>query len=128
MRVFRLLIQVVFIHEPKISIALALSLGMTSSGEIVEFENHTRMNLDEFTEKLKAQIPADLPIYEVKELPLKSQKATQILDTAEYTVTISAGENTFTPSQWQSWIDDVINTDEIMFEKKMKPNKKTSTW
>jgi radical SAM family uncharacterized protein/radical SAM-linked protein len=107
---------------PKIAIALALSLGMTSSGEIVEFENHTRMNLDEFVEKLKAQLPAELPIYEAKELPVKSPKATQVLATVEYQVTISA-DSDFTIDTWRSWINGVINAEEILFEKRVKPSK-----
>ncbi|WP_373479781.1 TIGR03960 family B12-binding radical SAM protein [Geminocystis sp.] len=108
---------------PKISIALALSLGMTSNGEIVDFENHTYMDINEFTEKLKAQLPPELPIFKVEELPLKSPKATQILDTAEYVITISA-DNKFSVTQWQNWLNQVQNSSEIIMEKTAKTGKK----
>ncbi len=108
---------------PKISIALALSLGMTSNGEIVDFETHTRINLDKFSEKLKAQLPPELPIYQVQELSVKSPKATQLLDKAEYIITISANES-FTLSQWQSWLESVKNSSEIIMEKTDKKGKK----
>ncbi|BAQ62217.1 Fe-S oxidoreductase [Geminocystis sp. NIES-3708] len=108
---------------PKISIALALSLGMTSNGEIVDFENHTSMNIDVFTEKLKAQLPPELPIFRVEELPIKSPKATQILDTAEYIITISA-DTKISLSSWKNWITQVQNSSEIMMEKTAKTGKK----
>jgi radical SAM-linked protein len=108
---------------PKISIALALSLGMTSNGEIVDFENHTRMDIDEFTEKLKAQLPPDLPIFQVEELPLKSPKPTQLLDKVEYIITISA-DNNISLSQWQNWLNEVQSSSEIMMEKTAKTGKK----
>ncbi|WP_017292486.1 TIGR03960 family B12-binding radical SAM protein [Geminocystis herdmanii] len=108
---------------PKISIALALSLGMTSNGEIVDFENHTRMDIDEFTEKLKANLPLEIPIFKVEELPVKSPKATQILDTAEYIITVSA-DNKYSLNQWKNWIDNVQNTSEILMQKTAKTGKK----
>lgn len=108
---------------PKISIALALSLGMTSNGEIVDFENHTRMDIDEFTEKLRANLPSEIPIFKVEELPVKSPKATQILDTAEYIITLSA-DNKYSLNQWQNWINNIQNASEILMQKTAKTGKK----
>ena len=109
---------------PKISITLALSLGMTSSGEIVDFETHTRINPEEFKTKLQAQLPSDLPLYQVQEIPVKSPKATQLLDKAEYLITISATESV-SLSQWQSWVEGVNHASEILWEKTAKSGKKT---
>lgn len=108
---------------PKISIALALSLGMTSNGEIVDFENHTRMDIEEFKEKLKANLPPEIPIFKVEELPVKSPKATQILDKAEYFITVST-DNKYSLSQWQNWLNDIEKSPEILMEKKQKNGKK----
>lgn len=107
---------------PKISIALALSLGMTSNGEIVDFENHTQMDIDEFTEKLKAQLPSELPIFQVEELPLKSPKPTQLLDKVEYIITLSA-DNKISLTQWQNLVEKVQNSSEIMMKKTAKTGK-----
>ncbi|MBL1208515.1 TIGR03960 family B12-binding radical SAM protein [Geminocystis sp. GBBB08] len=108
---------------PKISIALALSLGMTSNGEIVDFENHTRMDIAEFTEKLRASLPAEIPIFKVEELPVKFPKATQILDKAEYFITIST-DNKYSLSQWQNWLTDIEKSSEILMKKTAKTGKK----
>ncbi|MBF2056656.1 MAG: TIGR03960 family B12-binding radical SAM protein [Cyanobacterium sp. T60_A2020_053] len=107
---------------PKISIALALSLGMTSNGEVVDFDNHTRMDIEEFSTKLKAQLPTDLPIFKVEELPVKSPKPTQILDLAEYIITVSADHN-ISKESWQNWLDEIINSQEILMQKTAKNGK-----
>ncbi|MBD2395357.1 TIGR03960 family B12-binding radical SAM protein [Cyanobacterium aponinum FACHB-4101] len=108
---------------PKISIALALSLGMTGNGEIVDFENHTPMDIEEFKQKLIAQLPLELPILAVEELPVKSPKATQLLDKAEYLINLSS-DNKYSLSQWQNWIEDVKNSSEILMEKTDKKGRK----
>ncbi|GAB4316205.1 MAG: TIGR03960 family B12-binding radical SAM protein [Geminocystis sp.] len=108
---------------PKISIALALSLGMTSNGEIVDFENHTPIDIEEFKQKLIAQLPLELPILAVQELPVKSPKATQLLNKAEYLITLSS-DNKYSLSQWQNWIEDVKNSSEILMSKTDKKGKK----
>jgi uncharacterized protein (DUF2344 family) len=50
----------------------ALSLGATSSGEIVDFELTKVMDLETFKQQLRAQLPADLPVYQVEEIPLNA--------------------------------------------------------
>jgi radical SAM family uncharacterized protein/radical SAM-linked protein len=104
---------------PKISIANALPLGMTSSGEIVDFECHTYMELGEFEAKLKAQFPPDLPIYQVEEVDVKSPSATQILDNAEYLLTLSTEEQVSLET-WQNWLNLVNETPEILMKKTTK--------
>ncbi len=108
---------------PKIAIALALSLGMTSNGEIVDFENHTPMDIEEFKQKLIAQLPPELPILAVEEIPVKSPKATQLLDKAEYLITLFS-DNKYNLSQWQNWIEEVKNSQEILMSKSDKKGKK----
>ncbi len=51
---------------PRISIAHALPLGVTSSCEIVDFELKSRLDVEEFRSRLVAQFPADIPIYRVE--------------------------------------------------------------
>lgn len=109
---------------PKISVALALSLGMTSSGEIVDFELHTPMTMEEFRQRLTAQLPPGLPIFRVEQVPVKSPSATQLLDKAEYTITLAA-DKPIPSSQWQSWIEAVLNATSIEREKTGKNGKTT---
>ena len=109
---------------PRISIANALSLGATSSGEIVDFELTRRMEIEEFCAKLTAQLPADIPVYRVEEIDVKAAAATRLLEKAEYLITVAAS-NSVCLSQWQAWIEAVKATEEIYWEKTTKSGKKT---
>ena len=108
---------------PRISIAMALSLGATSSGEIVDFELIERMSLEELRERLAAQLPEDIPIYAIEEVPVHSPAATQLLDRAEYLITV-ATEGEVSRENWQLWIEAIAASSEILWEKKTKSGKK----
>ena len=107
---------------PKISIANALSLGITSSGEIVDFELTKEMDLDEFRTRLAAQLPENIPIYQIEEVDLKSLNASRIMDQAEYLITVKVGENL--AATWQQWIDAINNSQSIVWEKFTKSGNK----
>lgn len=108
---------------PRISIANALSLGITSSGEIVDFELTDRLTPEEFQQKLAASLPADLPIYQVSEVGIKDPAATQSLEKAEYLLTLAPIEGV-DRTQWQDWVDAVMASSEIYWEKVSKSGKK----
>ncbi len=109
---------------PRISIANALSLGNTSSGEIVDFELTEKLDLDEFRARLSAQLPADIPIYQVAEVDVKSLAATRLLVKSEYLVTISTREeDKINPDTWQKWIAKILNSQGISWEKTTKSGK-----
>lgn len=106
---------------PKISIANALSLGMTSSGEIVDFELTQQMEVAEFHQKLAEKLPSDVPIYRVEEIDLKAPAATRILEKAEYLIEIGTEACL---AQWQTWVESVKAASEIQREKTTKSGKK----
>jgi radical SAM-linked protein len=101
---------------PKFALANALSLGITSSGEIVDFDLTRSMDLAEFQSRLAAQLPADMPVYRVEEVAPKSASATQLLEKAEYFMTVSASE----AAAWQDWIDAILRAEELMMEQTTK--------
>jgi radical SAM family uncharacterized protein/radical SAM-linked protein len=105
---------------PRISIANALPLGMTSHGEIVDFELTQRIELEAFKEKLVMQLPSDLPVYCLEEVYVNSPAATQLLEKAEYHITIATDE---TKEQWQDWIEQIHQQTEILMRKKTKSGK-----
>ena len=107
---------------PRIAIANALSLGITSSGEIADFELKEDIELEEFQTKLSAQLPPQIPIYRVEEVDIKSPSATQILERAEYLITVSTTEDN--NPDWQQWIDRIKNCSEIIWSKTTKKGKK----
>jgi radical SAM family uncharacterized protein/radical SAM-linked protein len=107
---------------PRISIANALPLGATSSGEIVDFELTESLELADFQQRLRAVLPADIPIYQVKEIDIKAPSATKLLDQAEYSITVGIEQAVSLP-QWQQWIDQIWQATEILLVKKTKSGK-----
>ncbi len=115
---------------PRISPANALSLGATSSGEIVDFELTQAVDVEEFQSKLAVQLPADIPLYRVEAVDLASPSATKLLERAEYEITIgvSASTEEATPAfptldQWQDWVTAVQSAEQILMEQTTKSGK-----
>jgi radical SAM family uncharacterized protein/radical SAM-linked protein len=111
-----------FHPAPRIMIANALSLGYTSRGEIVEFELREKMDVEEFRSRLAAELNDDLPIYEVQEVPLATPLATQLLDRAEYCLTV-ATEEPMSSAQWQSLSTQILESTEILQTQTTKSGK-----
>ncbi|MBD1869692.1 TIGR03960 family B12-binding radical SAM protein [Cyanobacteria bacterium FACHB-471] len=118
-----------FHPSPRISIANALSLGATSSGELVDFELTKTVDLVEFQERLAAALPADVPIYQVEAIAPTTASATKLLEQAKYYVAVRAlAEGTSDPeplstAQWQAWIEAIKAANEIGLEQKTKSGK-----
>jgi radical SAM family uncharacterized protein/radical SAM-linked protein len=111
-----------FHPTPRISIAYALPLGVTSSGEIVDFELTQAVDVETFREKLAEVLPLDIPIYQVEQLDLKASSANQLLEAAEYLITVACQQEA-TPIQWESWIDAIKAKDEVWWEHTTKSGK-----
>ncbi|MBR8839732.1 MAG: TIGR03936 family radical SAM-associated protein, partial [Stigonema ocellatum SAG 48.90 = DSM 106950] len=104
-----------FHPTPRISIANALPLGSTSSGEIVDFELTQPVDADTFRSQLAGALPPDLAIYKVETLDLKAPAAAQVLQAAEYLITVAYCGVAAT-AQWLGWIDTIKAKDEIWWE------------
>ncbi len=111
-----------FHPSPRIMIANALPLGATSQGEVVDFELTQAMDVERFKEQLTSQLPLDVPLYRVEEVDLKAPAATQILERAEYWVTVVA-ENA-SVEQWQDWVAQLLASEAIWWEQTTKSGKK----
>jgi len=107
---------------PRISIANALSLGMSSSGEIVDFDLKETYDLDAFEKQLAEQLPTGINIESVESVSLKNS-ATSLLEKAEYFVTIEA-QTPVSEAQWQAASQAMFNREEILWEKTTKSGKK----
>ncbi len=108
---------------PRISIAQALPLGVTSSGEIMDFELTEQVNTETFQQQLISQLPRDIPIYKVAAIDLKAPAATQLLEKAEYLITVTAPENT-PLVQWYKWVEMIQGGDTIWWEQTTKSGTK----
>ena len=105
---------------PRIAIANALSLGITSNGEIVDFELSDDIDPEEFRTRLAAQLPEKIPIYRVEDIDPKSPNASRLMNKAEYLITVQVDNN----PAWQQWIDAINNSQEIIWEKFTKSGHK----
>ena len=115
---------------PRIIPASALPLGVTSSGEIVDFELTEVMDLAVFRSKLEAQLPAEIPIYHVETVSVSSPAATQLLEKAEYLITVGVVQTDeptaiqpFTLATWQAWVDAIQASDALWFQHTTKGGK-----
>jgi radical SAM-linked protein len=80
---------------PRLSPANALPLGATSSGEVVDFElKAPRRSPQEFQQRLAEELPPEIPLYSVEEVPIDSPAATKLLERAEYYLRVGAGGRT----------------------------------
>ncbi len=102
-----------FHPAPRIMIANALSLGYTSTGEIVEFEMKTAVPPAEFQQRLAAELNDQMPIYTVTEIPLQSAAATQLINRAEYLLTIGTDNIPVLGNQWSEWANLILQSTEI---------------
>jgi radical SAM family uncharacterized protein/radical SAM-linked protein len=107
---------------PRIAVANALSLGATSSGEIVDFELTRSLTPSTLHQLLSAHLPATIPILNVVEVPLSAPSGNQAVTQAEYHLTLKLEEDQ-TADDWQSWVDAVLEKTEIWFEQKDKKGK-----
>jgi radical SAM family uncharacterized protein/radical SAM-linked protein len=107
-----------FHPQPRIVPASALPLGVSSSGEIVDFELTEPMSIAEFHTKLAAQLPADMPIYDVEDVDPKQPAAAVLLQKAEYRLEI-ASEN----GDWANWIEQILAKSEVFLEHTTKSGK-----
>lgn len=99
---------------PRISLASALALGATSSGEIADFEFTEPIDVQTFYTQLVKQLPTDIPVYNVVEIDIKSPSANQSLEAAEYLLTVSTSETEVQLTQWQSWIETITHQGEFL--------------
>ncbi len=114
---------------PRISPANALPLGLTSTGEIIDFELTQRVSPAEFRERLQAQLPTEVPLHGVEEVSLQLPSATKSLDRAEYLLAVSVeAADSFDGLEdgsqgWQDWVTQVLAAEEIMQTKTTKSGK-----
>jgi radical SAM family uncharacterized protein/radical SAM-linked protein len=111
-----------FHPTPRIAVASALALGATSSGEIVDFELTQPVEVDTFRQQLVNELPTDIPIYKVMQIDLKAKAANQVMEAAEYLITVATLREV-TPAQWQNWIDTIKAQEELLWEKTTKSGK-----
>lgn len=119
-----------FHPTPRIAIAQALPLGVTSVAEVVDFELARPLAAGEFRDRLAAELPPELPLYEVADLDLKSPSANQLILQATYQLTFvpSTGwqedqQAAEIESQWRQILQTTLAQTEFHYEYQTKSKK-----
>jgi radical SAM family uncharacterized protein/radical SAM-linked protein len=99
---------------PKIEIGNALALGWTSTGEVADFELKRQITPQEFYERLRPQLPEEIPIYDVTEVSLQAPSIATSLIGAVYTLTLT-GEGEINKA-----IEAILQADTILMDKPTK--------
>ncbi|NJR26596.1 MAG: DUF2344 domain-containing protein, partial [Richelia sp. CSU_2_1] len=126
-----------FHPSARISLANALPLGFSSTGEIADFELTESMDAETFRQKLVANFPVNIPIYKVEPIDLKAPSANQLLAAAEYIITValeaklpaenrSDAENfpaVEAGANWEDWVRAIESTADFWREQTTKSGK-----
>jgi radical SAM family uncharacterized protein/radical SAM-linked protein len=126
-----------FHPSPRISLANALPLGFSSTGEIADFELAESVDAESFRQKLAANFPVNIPIYQVESIDLKAPSANQLLSAAEYIITValeeklpaenqpSEAENSpaIASTNWEDWVKAIESATAFWREQTTKSGK-----
>lgn len=75
----------------KISIALALPVGISSEAEYADFEFSQRINTEDFKERMNKNLPEGILFLEAKSIGGRSLSLSQIINLAVYEIKIKVG-------------------------------------
>jgi len=119
-----------FHPTPKIAAANALPMGYASHGEVLDIEltaveifgTVIRLTPEDIQRKLSSQLPDEIVIERVEEIPLNAPSGTQALIAAEYALTIQAvGPAAEKGSlDWDSWVKRIHDAEAIWLERTTK--------
>lgn len=111
-----------FNPHPKISYGNALALGTESQGEYVDVEIEEDLSVEEYLNRMNAQLPEGIRFIEAKEIDKQEPSLASVIEYGEYIFTIET-EKTLIKEYVKSKILEFMSQDEIMITKKNKKGK-----
>lgn len=111
-----------FNTRPRMQLASALPLGITSECEILDIALKERIALDDFVETVAAVSPDGLRIFAVTEVPVKSPALQTLVQSADYRIRF---DEEIDRAMLQRQIETLLSSDSIFITKTRK-NKKTA--
>jgi radical SAM-linked protein len=108
-----------FHPSPRIATASALSLGYASTGEIVDLELTEWRSPQDCRAALERQLPSDVPLLAIAEIPLDAPSATRSLVAADYELHLQADRPVF----WPELVQHLLASETIWLEKTSKSGK-----
>lgn len=105
-----------FNPQPKMQLAAALPLGISSDCELLDIWVHGGILLEGLPERLNAVSPPGLVTYRVEQVPLKAPALQTLVRSAEYLVTVEEVEG----AELRRRIADLLGADHIERERRGK--------
>jgi radical SAM-linked protein len=106
-----------FNPRPRIQLATALPLGITSECEILDVSLREPIALDDLVERLAATSPAGLVIYTIQDVPVRSPALQALVRSAEYRIHFEDGVDR---GALEAGITALLAADEVMLTKEKK--------
>jgi radical SAM family uncharacterized protein/radical SAM-linked protein len=128
-----------FHPTPRILPGNALPLGYTSSAELLDVELTQVLDPATVQEQLAAQLPPGIPLHGVAIVPPQQPSLTQVLEEAQYTLTVVLGSGEVASGEvasgevvsgevgsepdWEGWVQQVLDTPVIATQHTTKSGK-----
>ena len=112
-----------FNTRPRLQLATALPLGITSECEIIDVSLREVIPLDGLIERLLAVSPAGLRIYAIEDAPIRSPALQTLVTGAAYRIHFV---DPIPPPDLQTRVDDLLGQERIV-QVKMRRNRKQVT-
>lgn len=112
-----------FNPHPKMGFAQPLSLGYSSTGEILEFETVDALDPTQIKEKLGAIMAEGMAILDCVEYKLDSKTLAALTDAAEYTIEIPLSVDQLNKLKVDQLSQDFLSQEHIYASKKQKKTK-----
>ena len=114
-----------FNTRPRIQLATALPLGITSESEILDVSLRERLEtFADLPQKIMAVAPSGLQVYDVKEVPIAGPALQSLVQSARYRIRFEDGIDRDT---LQAQIDDILAKDRIIKVRVRRNGRKSSS-
>lgn len=108
-----------FNTRPRIALASALPLGISSESEILDVSMREPIELTGLVERIQATSPAGLRIYRIEEVPIRSASLPTRVRSSMYRIHF---EDRIEPTDMQARIDKLMASDTLLKTKDVKGN------
>lgn len=112
-----------FNPQPKLALATALPLGVTSQGEYLDVELEKKIDLDEFIRSMNEILPNSIKILKVK-YTNDNKSTMSLIRWSSYIVGIGFLEE-LTKEEFEKYLEDFFSNKEILITKTSKKRGKT---
>lgn len=112
-----------FNPQPRLSYALALPLGSTSSGEFLEVELEEDLSTEELVERLSRQLPQGISLKEVYKVPEKGPSLTSRVKGVSYRVKIQVPSK-IKGEDLEEILHKILSKEELWITRHKKKGKK----